>query len=99
MEQASGRVLFVYYKVDQAQEAVLLLRVKSFQQQVLKEWPRLSCELMQRPAPSPEGLRTWMEIYSHGEMLSDQMIDGIARLARDMHLPEPRFSEIFVPLQ
>lgn len=97
MEQTGGRVLFVYYKVDGSKEPALLPLVKNFQQQLLMEWPHLSCELMQRPAASGEVQPTWMEIYRHGA-LSDKMIDGIARLACDMQLPSPRFSEIFAPL-
>ena len=94
-----GRVLFVYYKIDPLQQATLLALVKEFQQQVQTEWPGLTSELMQRPATSPEGLRTWMEIYRHSDALSDQMLDGIARLANQMQLPAPRLSEIFIPLE
>ena len=99
MAESCGRVLYVYYKVDQTQEVALLPLIKSFQQQLLARWPRLSCELMQRPPGVSEGQRTWMEIYHHADTLSDQMIDGIAQLARDMQLPAARFSEIFTPLR
>lgn len=95
MGQANGRVLFVYYKINPLQEAAMLSLVTGFQRHVLKRWPDLSCELMQRPAASTESQPTWMEIYRHADTLSNQVIDGIARLAHDMHLPAPRFVEVF----
>ena len=53
---------------------------------------------MQRPAVSAEGLRTWMEVYRHSEGLGEAAIEAIAALARELQLPAPRLSELFVPL-
>ncbi|MDB5762529.1 MAG: hypothetical protein JWQ21_1524 [Herminiimonas sp.] len=94
-----GRVLFVYYKLDQSQHAALLPLVKDFQQRVTQTWPGISCDLMQRPSASAEGKETWMEIYRHSGPLTDRMIESIALLAQQMQLPAPRLSEIFIPLQ
>lgn len=98
MTQTNGRALFVYYKIDHLEAAALLPLVIRFQQQVAMTWPQLSCELMQRPATSAEGKRTWMEIYRAGDGVSDAAIDGIAALALEMQLPAPRLNEVFMPL-
>ena len=94
----TGPVLFVYYKIEQTKTAALLPLVCDFQQRLLQAWPGLSCELMQRPAVSAEGLRTWMEVYRHSEGLGEAAIEAIAALARELQLPAPRLSELFVPL-
>ncbi|MGH6639792.1 MAG: DUF4936 family protein [Polaromonas sp.] len=94
-----GRVLFVYYKLDESQHATLIPLIKDFQQRVAQTWPGISCDLMQRPSISADGKETWMEIYRHSELLTDRMIESIALLAKQMQAPSPRRSEIFIPLQ
>lgn len=99
MSQTEERVLFVYYKIAQPDAASMLPLVLAFQEKLLAAWPGLTSELMQRPASSPEGLRTWMEVYRHPVALTDVMIEAIAAMASAMQLPSPRLSELFVPLQ
>jgi hypothetical protein len=94
-----GKVLYVYYKLDAAQHDALAPRVRSFQEQLLRTWPGLSCELMQRPNVSAEGKETWMEVYRHADGLPDEMVEAIGRLAQELQLPAPRLSEIFIPLR
>ena len=53
---------------------------------------------MQRPASSA-GMETWMEIYRQQDALSDQTLRGIEELARGLGMPQPRLSEVFVPLR
>jgi len=91
--------LFVYYKLPLQEHAKWALHVRDFQQTVEQRWPGICVELMQRPEPSPEGLETWMEVYKHPQGVSQEMISGIAQLAKDMGLPLNRASEKFIALR
>lgn len=94
-----GAILYVYYKLDAKQHAVLAPQVESFQRKLLQTWPGLSCQLMQRPETSAEGHETWMEVYQHADVLTPEMLDSIAESALKQGLPIPRMSEVFVPLR
>ena len=94
-----GRSLFVYYKVPAGTRSQIFEQVRIFQRQLALTLPDLQLELMQRPASSPEGLETWMEIYRHHAGVSDSVIQFIQKLALRLELPHPRASELFVPLQ
>lgn len=93
-----GRVLFVYYKINEADRASVLLLVQAFEKKIAQQFPLLSLELMQRPASSA-GMETWMEIYRQQDALSDQTLRGIEELARGLGMPQPRLNEVFVPLR
>ena len=100
-----GGVLCVYYKVDAAQHAPLLARVRAFQAMCSERWPGLECELLQRPQAA-QGVETWMEIYrgparaeSPGQLvLDDELIDAIERAAAAADLPLPRQVEYFIDI-
>ena len=107
----NAAVLFVYYKVDAAQHAACLLRVRQFQVDLQRAWPGLHMELMQRPetaaaaaaAPAPAaaaaaaaGVETWMETYRHLDGLTEQVMAGIENAAAAAGLPAPRHAERFV---
>ena len=93
-----GRVLFVYYKINEADRASVLLVVQAFEKKIAQQFPLLSLELMQRPASSA-GMETWMEIYRQQDGLSDQTLRGIEELARGLGMPQPRLNEVFVALR
>jgi Domain of unknown function (DUF4936) len=95
----SGRALFVYYKVSATARSKVFEQVRVFQRQLALTLPTLQVELMQRPASSPEGLETWMEVYRHPKGVSDAIVSFIQKLAMHLDLPHPRASELFVPLQ
>lgn len=92
------RVLFVYYKINEADRANVLLVVQAFEMKVAQQFPLLSLELMQRPASSA-GMETWMEIYRQQDALSDQTLRRIEQLALGLGMPQPRLNEVFVPLR
>lgn len=92
------RALFVYYKVPGGQAPAMLPLVKAFQQRLRREWPDLSCELMQRPQPSADGTLTWMEVYRQQDGVEESTMASIERLASEFRLPSPRMNEVFVPL-
>ena len=97
----NAAVLFVYYKVDAAQHAACLLRVRQFQVDLQRAWPGLHMELMQRPetaaAPAAAaGVETWMETYRHLDGLTEQVMAGIENAAAAAGLPAPRHAERFV---
>ncbi len=93
-----GRVLFVYYKVGEVDRARLLPVVQAFEQKIRQQLPLLSLELMQRPASSA-GIETWMEIYRHDDGLPEAALGAVEELAHALGMPQPRLSEIFVPLR
>ena len=94
-----SRALFVYYKVPASARSKIFEQVRIFQRQLALTLPDLQLELMQRPASSPEGLETWMEIYRHPKGVSDAVISFIQKLALRLDLPHPRAIELFIPLQ
>ena len=94
-----SRALFVYYKVPASARSKVFEQVRIFQRQLVLTLPTLQVEFMQRPASSPEGLETWMEIYRHPKGVSDAVISFIQKLALRLDLPHPRASELFIPLQ
>ncbi|MEY3409131.1 MAG: hypothetical protein RIS02_858 [Pseudomonadota bacterium] len=54
---------------------------------------------MQRPEATPEGIETWMEIYTHVQGVSQSMMDSIAVTAAAHGLPPKRMAEFFIPLR
>jgi hypothetical protein len=54
---------------------------------------------MQRPEATPDGIETWMEIYSHHQGVTQEMMDSIAAEALVHGLPPKRMSEFFIPLR
>lgn len=93
-----GRALFVYYKVREVDRARVLPIVQAFEQRMRQQFPRLSLELMQRPASSA-GIETWMEVYRQHDGLPEAALRAIEELAQALGMPQPRLSEIFVPLR
>jgi hypothetical protein len=91
-------MLCVYYKVDTEQHAATAPHVQRFQAALLKRWPGLVCELLQRPEATA-GVETWMETYRHASGLSAPMVDFIAQTAVSSELPTPRHTERFVSLR
>jgi len=93
-----GAILYVYYKIDAVQHAALAPRVRAFQASLAGAWPGLACELLQRPEAAG-GQETWMETYRHGDGLTENIVDAIARAATEAGLPLPRHAERFIPLR
>ena len=54
---------------------------------------------MQRPEATAEGIETWMEIYSHADGVSHDMMQSIAALAVKHGMPPKRMAEFFIPLR
>ena len=93
-----GRALFVYYKVGEVDRARVLPVVQAFEKRIGEQFPLLSLELMQRSASSA-GIETWMEVYRHDDGLPEPTLRAIEELARALGMPQPRLSEVFVPLR
>ena len=93
------RVYFVYYKIHRDQRDASIALVQNFQQQLARRVPEISCELMQRPAATPEGIETWMEIYRGDDGLPDSTLEMIAQIAGECGMPAPRLGELFIPLR
>ena len=93
------QTLFVYYKLPVSEHDVWRPRVEAFQNELKQKWSGLSTELMQRPEATLEGIETWMEIYSHDEGVTQEIMDSIAALATAHGLPPKRMAEFFIPLR
>ena len=57
------RELFIYFRAQAQDDAVVKAAVLQMQTELCRAWPGLSARLLQRPHVH-DGLRTWMEIYS-----------------------------------
>ena len=93
------QTLFVYYKLPVADHDQWRPRVEAFQNELRQKWSGLSTSLMQRPEATPEGIETWMEIYSHAAGVTQEIMDSIAALALAQGLPPKRMAEFFIPLR
>jgi hypothetical protein len=93
------QTLFVYYKLPVADHDQWRPRVEAFQNELRQKWSGLSTSLMQRPEATPEGIETWMEIYSHAAGVTQEIMDSIAALALAHGLPPKRMAEFFIPLR
>jgi hypothetical protein len=93
------QALFVYYKLPVQEHALWRPKVEAFQHELRQKWSGLSTSLMQRPEATPDGIETWMEIYSHAEGVTPEVMDSIAALATAHGLPPKRMAEFFIPLR
>jgi Domain of unknown function (DUF4936) len=57
------RELFIYFRAQAQDDAVVKAAVHQMQDQFRRAWPGLSARLLQRPE-AQGGLRTWMEVYA-----------------------------------
>ena len=57
------RELFIYFRAQAQDDAVVKAAVHQMQDELRLAWPGLSARLMHRPE-AQDGLRTWMEIYA-----------------------------------
>jgi hypothetical protein len=93
------QTLFVYYKLPIAEHDQWRPRVEAFQNELKQKWSGLSTELLQRPEATPDGIETWMEIYTHKDGVTQAMMDSIADAVLAHGLPPKRMSEFFIPLR
>jgi aspartyl/asparaginyl beta-hydroxylase (cupin superfamily) len=99
LENAQGpQALFVYYKIEQEQHDVLLAKAVDFVGALKRRFPLLDVQLMKRPQASAQGVETWMEVYRHPQGVDKAIMLSIGQLAVARGMPEPRLSEVFVPL-
>ena len=97
------RELFIYYRVQVAQEARARRLVETLQSQLCAQFPQLVARLLRRPEDSG-GQQTWMETYSTNPMLSAQGVTVQIQAAIEAkagaltpHIVGPRHTEVFVP--
>ena len=95
---ASPSALFVYYKVPHQEHGQYLPKISLLTQEIQSRWPHLRFQVMQRPESSADGLETWMEIYTHTEGITLEMVSELQELAVRLGLPAKRASEFFIPL-
>ena len=93
------QTLFVYYKLPVQEHAVWRPKVEAFQLALQKAWPGLTASLMQRPEATPEGIETWMEIYSHATQAFITALEKAAEQAElQRYIDGARHVETFVDL-
>jgi hypothetical protein len=93
------QTLFVYYKLTLLEHDLWRPKAEAFQEELQQTWFGLSASLMQRPEATAEGIETWMEIYSHADGVSHDMMQSIAALAVKHGMPPKRMAEFFIPLR
>lgn len=96
---ASGRRLFIYYKVAEGYIEEITLEVRAIQRNLSLQSTALKAEVMRRPNPS-NGVVTIMEIYSAPGGITDAMeasIEG-AFAALSRRINAARHTEIFEDL-
>ncbi|HET9645586.1 MAG TPA: DUF4936 family protein [Burkholderiaceae bacterium] len=62
--QFTGRQLFVYYRVNEAQLCAARCAIQAAQQSLRVSTAGLVAKLLERPDPAPDGRRTLMETYA-----------------------------------
>ena len=89
--------LYVYYKVREADAAVLAPRVRALQA-ALATHHGVAGQLKRRP-DAKDGLQTWMEVYANVDAAFTGVLDAAARGA-DLHalIDGPRRAEVFMDL-
>jgi hypothetical protein len=60
----SGRQLFVYYRVEEAQLPAVRAAIEAAQHSLRLANAGLVAKLLERPEPGPDGKRTLMETYA-----------------------------------
>ncbi len=92
-------LLCIYYQLPEARHAELAGEVARLQQALVRAWPGLVCERLQRPQAS-DGVETWMETYRHPDATLEALAASIAQTvaAGFPALPAPRHAELFVPV-
>jgi hypothetical protein len=98
VQAATGAVLYVYFKVPLAEHDAWVPRARDFQTALLKVWPGLQAELLQRPEASG-GKETWMEVYNHPMGITSEIQAFIEHGAEVARMPMPRHTERFIPLR
>ena len=56
-------IFFVYYKIPFSLHDQSLQQITKFYRGVLQKYPGVTCELMQRPDISSDGIEVWLETY------------------------------------
>ena len=94
----SQLLVCVYYKLPADAHAAWAPQVRTLQAALAARTPGLVCELLRRPQAS-DGVQTWMETYrADVEGPAQGLVDTIDAAARAAGLPQPRHTEVFVPL-
>lgn len=62
--EGGGVRLYVYFRVADADAAACVAAVRGFQAQLMKTWPALRCEVLQRAQEDGLAGRTLMETYA-----------------------------------
>ncbi len=104
---AAGCLVYVYYKVAEADAQAHERAALAFQAELLKHhkalWPQLSARLMRRPE-AIQGQHTWMEVYELGQAADpDRLpiwteIEQQAQAALGSRIQGTRHCEVFVPV-
>lgn len=92
--------VFVYYKVEAAQAAVMRDRVNLMHRTLIQKHPALQTQLLLRVDAHPH--QTWMEVYQHPQGVDESMQNDIEKAALAMKAETcgqlgERHTEVFAP--
>jgi Domain of unknown function (DUF4936) len=97
---ASGRALYVYYRVPMGSQAEAQALVCAMQARLTAAHPGLRANLLARADEAQASEPTWMEVYEHPDGISQeceaQLADMVATLP--VGLIGPRHTEVFCEL-
>ena len=92
-------IFFVYYKIPFSLHDQSLQQITKFDRGVLQKYPGVTCELMQRPDISSDGIEVWLETYRGVKKdISQEFITFLNKEALAQEIPAPRKTEVFTPL-
>ena len=92
-------ILYVYFKFVPADHPQVAQKVWNVQERLKKLFPDLGCRLLKRPKPDESGKETWMEVYELATADQPRFDEKLSQLVLEYDLPQPRFNEIFIPIE
>ena len=91
--------LYVYFKFVPNDANLILHKIIQMQEDLAHQFPGLNCDVLKRPEKDADGKETWMEVYALNGVDGNAFKERLKELANSNQLPQPRFSEAFIPLK
>ena len=91
-------ILYVYFKFVVQDEPAVPGAVRAMQDDLRREFPSVRARLLKRPEADAQGRETWMETYDLPHADLARFRSRLEQLAEFHQLPQPRRTEVFVPL-
>jgi len=90
--------IFVYYKFNSALSERVHRCAQALQETLATEFELLDMALLKRPTTDEQQITTWMESYRIDACDESRFQERLQALASTLDLPQPRHTEVFVPV-